>query len=99
MLPVHELPTWPTLSPDIDVWRRPDHNIHIVHQLTYAHVSYTLIAHHASGMQHGLSSEALVGLCLVIGLSRLDEPVVPTRIRVLASCLAATFILGVAEGR
>ena len=73
--------------------------MHIVQQLTYMHGSYTLIAPHAGDMQHGLSSEALVGLCLVVGLARLDEPVVPTRIRVLASCPAAALLLGVAEDR
>ena len=62
-------------------------------------MSYTLIAHHASGMQHGLSSEALVGLCLVVGLASLDEPVVPARIRVLATCPTATVLHRVAEDR
>ena len=96
-LPVHELPTWPTLSPDTAMWWRQHNNMHVKQQFTHAQETCTVIVTHAGDIQHMLSSETLVGLGLVVGLTGLNEPVVPPRIGVLASRPTAALFLWVAE--
>ena len=98
-LPVHELPTWPTLSPVGGVCLLQYSNMHMKQHFAHVHESYTMPVHHADGIQHMPASEALVGLGLVVRLPGLDEPVVPPRFRVLPTGPAAALLLGVAEDR
>ena len=68
-------------------------------QFTHVHEQHTMAVHTAGDIQHWLSSEALVGLSLVVGLSGLDEPVVPPSVGVLPAGTAAALLPGVAEDR
>ena len=68
-------------------------------QFTHVHEQHTMAVHTADGIQQWLSSEAPVGLGLVVGLSGLDEPVVPPSVGVLPAGTAAALLLGVAEDR